>query len=116
MVAAAPNAERDRAGRQPAPGPQAAQGASRVRQLVETLGIWLGGIAAHFADFCDFRHLLVLGRVTSGEAGEMLLRGARAVLEAEFPELAARLTLHLPGETEKRHGQAIAAASLPALD
>jgi predicted NBD/HSP70 family sugar kinase len=88
----------------------------RARKIFETIGTWLGYTVAHFADFYDFRHLLVLGRVTSGEAGEMLLRGARAVLEAEFPELAARLTLHLPGETEKRHGQAIAAASLPALD
>jgi len=88
----------------------------RARKIFETIGTWLGYTVAHFADFYDFRHLLVLGRVTSGEAGEILLRGARAVLEAEFPELAARLTLHLPGETEKRHGQAIAAASLPALD
>lgn len=88
----------------------------RARKIFETLGTYLGYTVAHFADFYDFRHLLVLGRVTSGAAGEILLRGARAVLEAEFPELAARLTLHLPGETEKRHGQAIAAASLPALD
>jgi hypothetical protein len=40
---------------------------------------------------------------------------AREVLRADFPELASRVELHLPTEKEKRHGQAIAAASLPAL-
>jgi hypothetical protein len=37
------------------------------------------------------------------------------VLAAEFPELAERIGLHTPDEKDKRHGQAIAAASLPAL-
>jgi hypothetical protein len=37
------------------------------------------------------------------------------VLQVEFPELAGRIAFHLPGETEKRHGQAIAAASLPKI-
>ena len=30
-------------------------------------------------------------------------------------EIAERVRYHIPGEQEKRHGQAIAAASLPAL-
>lgn len=93
-----------------------AAGDYRARKIFETLGTYLGYTIAHFADFYDFRHLLLLGRVTSGEGGTVMLRGAQAVLEEEFPELAARITLHLPGELEKRHGQAIAAASLPALD
>jgi hypothetical protein len=37
------------------------------------------------------------------------------VLEAEFPDLATQIAFHVPTEHEKRHGQAIAAASLPAL-
>jgi hypothetical protein len=41
--------------------------------------------------------------------------GARHVLEVEFPELAARIAFHVPDEHEKRHGQAIAAASLPSI-
>lgn len=93
-----------------------AAGDYRARKIFETLGTYLGYTVAHFADFYDFRHLLLLGRVTSGEGGTVMLRGAQTVLDEEFPELAARVTLHLPGELEKRHGQAIAAASLPALD
>ena len=33
----------------------------------------------------------------------------------EFPEIAERIRFHIPDEKEKRHGQAIAAASLPAI-
>ncbi len=88
----------------------------RARKIYETIGAYLGYTVAHFADFYEFRHLLILGRVTSGPGGEVMLRQARAVLEAEFPELAARVRLHMPDEMQKRHGQAMAAASLPAVD
>ena len=57
----------------------------------------------------------MLGRVTSGPGGDDIVSGAREVLEAEFPELAAQIAFHVPDEHDKRHGQAIAAASLPAL-
>jgi len=43
-----------------------------------------------------------------------MLDVAREVLRADFPELSARISLHMPSEKEKRHGQAMAAASLPA--
>ncbi len=45
----------------------------------------------------------------------MILDGAREVLGAEFPEVAERVTLHLPDEKSRRVGQSIAAASLPVL-
>jgi hypothetical protein len=38
-----------------------------------------------------------------------------AVLRAEFPMLAETIQLRTPDEKNKRHGQATAAASLPAL-
>ena len=74
-----------------------------------------GTAIAHFADFYDLQHVLVLGRVTSGTGGDMIVNGARAVLVEEFPELAEHIQIHVPDEQDKRHGQAIAAASLPAL-
>jgi hypothetical protein len=45
---------------------------------------------------------------------QALVRLLPAALRADFPELAAHVSLHMPSEKEKRHGQAIAAASLPA--
>jgi predicted NBD/HSP70 family sugar kinase len=90
-----------------------AQGDYRARKIYQTLGTYLGYGVAHFADFYDFQHVLVLGRVTSGSGGDDIVNGAREVLEVEFPELASRVAFHVPDEKEKRHGQAIAAASLP---
>lgn len=93
-----------------------ADGDEGARRIYETIGVYLGYSIGHYVEFYDFDHVLVLGRVTSGEGGELILSHARAVLQAEFPELAARVQLHMPQEQERRHGQAIAAASLPALN
>ena len=92
-----------------------ARGDYRARKIYETIGTYLGYGVAHFADFYDLQHVLVLGRVTSGTGGDLIVGGARAVLLEEFPELAEHIQIHVPDEQDKRHGQAIAAASLPAL-
>jgi predicted NBD/HSP70 family sugar kinase len=92
-----------------------AAGDDRARKIYETIGVWFGYTIAHYADFYDFRNLLVLGRVMSGEGGDLILQVAEKVLEEEFPEVEERIRFHIPGEQEKRHGQAIAAASLPAI-
>jgi predicted NBD/HSP70 family sugar kinase len=88
-------------------------GDPRVTPLYETIGVYLGYALAYYAEFYDFRHALVLGRVTSGPGGPILLERAQAVLATECPDLAARVTVHLPNEKLRRVGQAIAAASLP---
>jgi predicted NBD/HSP70 family sugar kinase len=87
----------------------------RARQIYRTIGVYLGYGVAHYASFYDLRHVLVLGRVTSGPGGDEIVNGAREVLEIEFPDLARRIRFHVPDEHDKRHGQAIAAASLPSL-
>lgn len=91
------------------------EGDSRARAIYETVGVCLGYTVAHYADFYDLRNLLILGRVTSGEGGEVILGQAAAVLQAEFPRLADKIRLCIPDEKDKRHGQAVAAASLPVL-
>ena len=92
-----------------------AKGDSRATKIYETVGVYLGYTIPHYAEFYDFQHVLILGRVTTGEGGNIILMKARAVLEAEFPEMATRIQLHVPDETTRRVGQAAAAASLPAL-
>ena len=86
----------------------------KARQVFQTIGGYVGYGIAHYADFYDLRHVLILGRVTSGEAGNIILKNAQDVLVREFPELAKRAALHIPDEKSRRVGQAIAAASLPA--
>ncbi len=93
----------------------AATGDARALRIYETIGIYFGYTIATYADFYDFRNLLVLGRVLTGVGGDLILSMANHVLRDEFPELAGRIRFHIPGEKEKRHGQAIAAASLPAI-
>lgn len=92
-----------------------AAGDERARRIYETIGTCFGYTIAHYADFYDIRVLLILGRVTSGEGGEIIIQKAGEVLRAEFPELAERISLRTPDEKDKRHGQAVAAASLAAL-
>jgi predicted NBD/HSP70 family sugar kinase len=91
------------------------QGDERARRIYETIGVYFGYAIAHYADFYDVRNLLVLGRVTTGAGGDLILSLAAQVLREEFPGLAERIRFHVPGEQEKRHGQAIAAASLPSI-
>ncbi|WCJ59539.1 ROK family protein [Fontisphaera persica] len=93
-----------------------AQGDPRAVPVYQTIGTYLGYALAHYAAFYTIENVLVLGRVTSGAGGDLIIRGAQEVLQAEFPDLARRLAFHVPGETEKRHGQAIAAASLPVVE
>ncbi|MGH9339303.1 MAG: ROK family protein [Acidobacteriota bacterium] len=90
-------------------------GADRAPKIYETIGVYLGYAVALYAEFYEVRHLLVLGRVLSGAGGELIVATARQVLLGEFPEVAEKVRLHMPGEQEKRLGQAVAAATLPGL-
>jgi predicted NBD/HSP70 family sugar kinase len=87
-----------------------------VTKIWETMGVYLGYAVAHYADFYDLKHVLILGRCTSGRGGPLILEGAKHVLATEFPDLARSVNIQLPDEKSRRVGQSIAAASLPALD
>jgi len=91
------------------------KGDDRAKKIFETIGCYLGYGIAYYADFYDIEHILILGRVTSGEGGQIILPRAKQVLKEEFPELFENISLHLPDESIRRVGQSIAAASLPAL-
>jgi predicted NBD/HSP70 family sugar kinase len=92
-----------------------AKGDERARKIYETIGVYLGYFIAHCAEFYPLQNMLILGRVTSGKGGDVIVEVARKTLGSEFPELAQKIALHVPDEKQKRHGQAIAAASLPEL-
>ncbi len=88
-------------------------GDPRAHKVYEAIGIALGYSIAHFASFYEMGCLLIMGRVTSGQGGTIIIEQAKSVLRDEFPEL--RIDLVVPSEKDKRHGQAVAAASLPSL-
>lgn len=89
------------------------RGDERAARIYETIGVYLGYSLPHYGEFYDFRHVLVLGRVTTGPGGAVIVEQAKKVMAEEFPEF--EVDFHIPEEKEKRHGQAMAAASLPAL-
>jgi predicted NBD/HSP70 family sugar kinase len=92
-----------------------AKGDERAAKIYETIGVYLGYTIPHYAEFYDFNHLLILGRVTTGQGGDIVIAKAREVLKAEFPEMARKVAIHVPDEKSRRVGQAVAAASLPEL-
>jgi len=90
-------------------------GDERANKVFKTIGDYLGYSIAHYADFYPVKHVLILGRVTSGKGGHIILEEALHVLKEEFSELFENISLHLPDESIRRVGQSIAAASLPVL-
>jgi predicted NBD/HSP70 family sugar kinase len=91
-------------------------GDERANSIFESIGVYLGYAVAWYARWYEIDHLLILGRVVSGAGGDLITGRALSVLRDEFPELAERLRLANPDEQFKRHGQAIAAASLPSVE
>ena len=82
----------------------------RVPGIFESVGCYLGHALPYYWSFYGFRHVLLLGRVMSGEGGNIILETARKVLAKEYPECIFQM--HLPDEKSRRVGQSVAAASL----
>ena len=90
-------------------------GDERAAAIYDTIGAYFGYAIAFYSEFYDIKHVLIMGRVTSGEGGVILLERAQEVLDKEFPELAKKIELHIPDESSRRVGQSVAAASLPEI-
>ncbi len=91
------------------------EGDERAKNIYDTIGVYFGYAIAFYTEFYDIKHVLIMGRVTSGEGGVILLERAQEVLDKEFPELAKKIKLHIPDESARRVGQSVAAASLPKI-
>jgi len=92
-----------------------ARGSEAAAKIYDTIGTCFGYAIAHYAEFYEIGTLIIMGRVTTGEGGQVMIDGAKKVLELEFPELAKQINITQPDEKMKRHGQAVAAASLPQI-
>ena len=92
------------------------KGDTRAADIYDTIGAYFGYAIAYYAEFYDIKHVLIMGRVTSGKGGVILLERAQEVLDKEFPELSEKIKLHIPDEKSRRVGQSVAAASLPKID
>jgi len=91
-----------------------AAGDERARRIYETIGVFFGYNIATYADFYDFRNCWCWPRHDRrGRRPDPLRRRPRP--PGGVPGSGRARPFHIPGEQEKRHGQAIAAASLPTI-
>ncbi len=88
------------------------EGHEGANAIFETIGIYLAYTLAFYAEFYKIKHVILLGRVTSGKGGDTILEVCKDVLGKEFPEYA-NFNICMPSEYMRRVGQSIAAASLP---
>jgi len=85
-----------------------------ARKIYETVGVYLGYGLAQYMEFYKIDHVMILGRVSKGTGGDLMLDTAKKVLQEEFPELKAPI-FHTADDHFKAVGQCIAAAALPSL-
>ncbi len=90
-----------------------ADGDDRARRVYETIGTYLGYALLEYRTIYEFEHVLLLGRVTTGRGADLMLANALHVLRTEDSAAADEIVFHRASERDKRHGQAVAAASLP---
>merc|ERR1719245_3031318 len=86
----------------------------QARRIYETVGVYLGYSIALYCEHYQIDHLMIMGRVSSGDGGQVMLDKAKEVIQKEFPEYQ-HIQFHTPDEHFKRVGQCIAAAALPPL-
>lgn len=86
----------------------------RARLIYETVGVYLGYGLAQYTEFYKIDHIMILGRVSKGAGGDIMLAKAKEVLETEFPEIPP-MQFHTADDHFKAVGQCIAAAALPEI-
>ncbi len=92
------------------------KGDKRAENIFRTIGRYLGYTIPWYNVFYKFDNIMVLGRVTSGKGGELILEEAQEVLKVEFPDLYKKVSVFIPDEKSRRTGQAAAAATLPVVE
>ncbi len=86
---------------------------SKAERLYTMLGENLGHSAVWYREFYDCDNLMILGRVTTGQGGEIILETAKKTVAEKYPG-DADLNIFMPDEKAKRLGQSVAAAALSA--
>lgn len=87
--------------------------APQARKIYETVGVYLGYGLAQYLEFYEIEHVMILGRVSKGAGGDIMLETAKAVLAIERPD--AKIEFHTADDHFKAVGQCIAAAALPEI-
>ncbi|MDR2090332.1 MAG: ROK family protein [Clostridiales bacterium] len=82
-----------------------------IEKIFEDIGVYFGYSILWYSLFYDIESVLLLGRVSGGIGGNALKTKAEELLKSK----GSNIKIILPDESERRVGQAIAAASLPKI-
>ena len=88
---------------------------NRAWNIYDTIGCYLGHTIPLYDHFYNIKHIILLGRATSGKGGNIMLKTVKKVLKEEYPNVYEKIEIKLPDENLRRIGQSFAAASLPKL-
>ena len=91
------------------------KGDERAIRVYVAIGRFLGHTIPWYHEFYDFSNLMILGRVTSGAGGFVILETAKTLLEDVYPEWAEQIDVFMPDENARRLGQSVAAAQIPRI-
>jgi len=86
----------------------------KASDLYKTCGVYLGYGLAQYCEHYKIDHVMILGRVSKGAGGDLVLKTASEVLATEFPDLP-KIEFHTADDHFKAVGQCIAAAALPSI-
>ena len=90
-------------------------GVEKAQWIFEDIGTYLAHSLAYYFKFYDVNQVLILGRVSSGKGGEIIINTCNNTLKELYPQIAENVKINLPDEKSRRVGQSIAAASLPII-
>ena len=91
------------------------KGDSRALKVYVQIGRFLAHAIPWYNELYDYSAMMLLGRVTSGLGGDVILETAKAMLRDIYPDWAERIELIVPDEHFRRLGQSVAAAQIPQI-
>ena len=91
------------------------KGDDKAVKVYLEIGRFLAHAIPWYNEFYDYENMMILGRVTSGLGGSIILETAKAMLKDVYPEWAEKIDIFMPDEKARRLGQSVAAAQIPVI-
>ena len=91
------------------------KGDEKALKVYLEIGRFLAHAIPWYNMFYDYQNMMILGRVTSGLGGEVILETAKLLLKECYPSWAERIDIFMPDENARRLGQSVAAAQIPVI-
>ena len=92
------------------------KGDDKAVKVYLEIGRFLAHAIPWYNEFYDYENMMILGRVTSGLGGEIILESAKRMLKDVYPEGAEKIDIFMPDEKARRLGQSVAAAQIPVIE